>query len=129
MGGSTEDNTYTRVGQTDNVKGTYEWGHDVVRIQCSLVAHYISLLWVVMTISTLVIAWFLILFVPNQEYPVLKGPYLALQECQAVKEWYEKQGRITGGCSMMTVPQETMVPLPEDEGAPYMEVQPRKQRL
>ena len=87
------------------------------------------ILWMDIMVSNLIIAWFLILVVPNQEYPILKGPYLALQDCQAVKQWYETQGRLTAGCSMMVVPQETAIPLPDDEGAPYMEVQPRKEKL
>ena len=80
-----------------------------------------------MTVSTLILAWFLILFIPKQEYPILKGPYLDVHDCQEVQRWYEKNGHITGGCSMMSIPQETAIPLPEDEGAPYMEVKPEKQ--
>ena len=82
-----------------------------------------------MTTSALIIAWFLILFVDGQEYPILRGPYLAVQDCQAVQRWHEAQGHITGGCSAMPVPQETMTPLPDNEGEPYQEVQPEKQSL
>ena len=117
------------MGETNTVKGYYERKPCVDRFQWSHLAYHTGILWVAMTISTLIVAWFLILFVPNQDYPVLRGPYLALIDCQDVQQWYEKNGYLTGGCSMMPVPQETMIPRPDDEGAPYMEVKPRKEKL
>ena len=63
----------------------------------------------------MLIAYFLILVIAGQEWPVLVGQdqrgqgFRTREACLAVMEWLEMTGFETGGCSVMSVPQESLV--------------------
>ena len=61
------------------------------------------------------VACFLILIVPTHLWPVLLGPYATQHTCMDVEERLADCGFETGGCSMMTIPQETAVPIRLEE--------------
>lgn len=73
---------------------------------------------------TLVLAWFLILVVSDQDAPVLRGPFLSQQDCWAELEYFEAQGMTTGGCSELSLPQETDTR--SFDGEPYVPVDTRR---
>jgi hypothetical protein len=53
-------------------------------------------------------AWYLIIVLVGQGWPVLAGPYTERCACQDVREWVEARGYVTGGCSVMSTPQDAI---------------------
>ncbi len=68
-----------------------------------------------MEVTVLLIAWFLNLTIPTQEWPLLIGPYSSRIRCEQVEQVIVRLGYITGvkyvsgGCSMMSVPQQAEI--------------------
>ena len=68
----------------------------------------------------MLVAWFLILILPGQDHPVLRGPFLAITDCLEVRLYFESEGHLTGGCELMSLPQDTDAR--DFNGEPYLPV-------
>lgn len=49
------------------------------------------------------VAWYLAVLVPTQEWPVMIGPFESREHCWVVRETLEEQNYVTDGCSLMIV--------------------------
>lgn len=58
-----------------------------------------------MFIGTLIALYFSVL-IPEQEWPLLIGPYETWPECASVREFLDHRGYETAGCTAMPYPQE-----------------------
>ena len=57
----------------------------------------------------MLIAYFLILILVGHDCPVLVGPFEDRSGCLDVREWVERRGYETGGCSVLSLPQEAIM--------------------
>lgn len=57
----------------------------------------------------MILAYFLILVLAGQDCPVLVGPFEDRSSCLDVREWVERRGYETGGCSIMSLPQDSVM--------------------
>lgn len=86
-----------------------------------------------MLIGTLIALYFSVL-IPEQEWPLLIGPYETWSECASVREFLDHRGYETAGCTVMSYPQEDAfllrvgdlprvkvryIPAPHQESWPY----------
>ena len=57
----------------------------------------------------LLLAYYFSCMVPPQEYPLMVGPYMTWEECASVREYLDRRGYETGGCSLLSYPLEGSV--------------------
>ncbi len=55
-----------------------------------------------------IIAYFLTIMLVGSPCPTLVGPFTERSACLDVQEWVERRGYETGGCSIMSAPQESV---------------------
>lgn len=55
-------------------------------------------------------AYFLLVVVSYQEWPVMLGPY-TLDDCLSVKEYMDRRGYEVSSCEWLSIPQEAAVSL------------------
>ena len=69
----------------------------------------------------LLIAYFLLIMIPPQEWPMMAGPY-ELEECLDVKEFLDRRGYELSSCELLPLPQDDAillhVPYLPPEGKP-----------
>lgn len=58
----------------------------------------------------LMFAYFLLIIITGQEWPVMAGPY-SIEECFAELEFLVRRGYEVSSCEFMSVPQEDAIPL------------------
>ncbi len=56
----------------------------------------------------MMVAWFLLVLVPWQEWPVMLGPY-TVEECFWTQEYLDRRGYVESSCEVMIHPQKDAV--------------------
>lgn len=51
----------------------------------------------------LLMAWYLSVMVPTQEWPIMIGPFATQEECWVVRELLTEQNYVTDDCSVVTL--------------------------
>lgn len=51
-----------------------------------------------------IVGWSVPVMVPEQDWPVMVGPYKDWEECNAVREFVERRGYETGRCELIGLP-------------------------
>lgn len=54
------------------------------------------------------VAYYFSLIVSWQSYPLLVGPYSSWDDCASVREFVDRRGYETDGCSTLPLPQESI---------------------
>jgi len=60
---------------------------------------------------SLLVAFYFMCLIPSQDHPVVVGPYRTWDDCASVREFLDRRGYETGGCSVMPFPQDDSVEL------------------
>ena len=57
--------------------------------------------------TTLLVAFYFSIMLPERDYPTIIGPYMEWSECASVREWLDRRGYETASCLLMPFPQES----------------------